>query len=112
MKLNIIFNILMQKKESEANEWNSEYKSNNGMEKDYDEEDTDSFVDNLKHFTPATQSRFIEQNKKDTSKKTSTASNETNEDSRNLNKQDFHKMSSSSYENPNQVRIIYYLREI
>lgn len=102
----------MQKKESEANEWKNEHKSNKGTEEDYDEEDTDSFVDNLKHFTPATKSRFIDQNKKDTSKKTSAASNDTNEDSRNSSKQGFHKMSANSYENQNQVRIIYYLYQL
>lgn len=84
----------MQRKENEhtSNEESDEYVSE-------DNDDDDYFVDNLKHFTNATQSRFIENNVKEITQKASTSTNDTSF-------QDLHKLSTQSNGLPNQVYVL------
>ena len=63
--------------------------------------DDDYFVDNLKHFSNATQSRFIGSSQKDITQKASTSTNDTTECSKSF--QDLHKLSSQSSGLPNLV---------
>lgn len=75
----------IQKKDNSSDEEPDEYYSEGN--------DNDYFVDNLKHFSNATQSRFIESSQKDITQKVSTSTNDT-ESSKSF--QDLHKLSSQS----------------
>ena len=83
----------IQKKDNSSDEESDEYFSEGN--------DDDYFVDNLKHFSNATQSRFIGSSQKDITQKASTSTNDTTERSKSF--QDLHKLSSQSSGLPNLV---------
>ena len=89
----------MQRKEKE----NIQKKASDEESDEYFSEgkDDDYFVDNLKHFSNATQSRFIGSSQKDITQKASTSTNDTTECSKSF--QDLHKLSSQSSGLPNLV---------
>lgn len=95
----------MRKASGSNNQSNQKNKIDSSYENSSEGEDEDDFVDNLKHFSTASQSRFFEKITKDTLPKTSTSSNDTTEPSKSFINQDIHKLSSISCNIPNQVNI-------
>lgn len=95
----------MQKASRSNHQSNQKNKIDSSYESISEGEDEDDFVDNLKHFSTASQSRFFEKTTKDTLPKTSTSSNDTTEPSKSFINQDIHKLSSISCNIPNQVKI-------
>lgn len=94
----------MQKDQRFTSQSNKKKEIDSSYENISEGEDEDDFVDNLKHFSTAAQSRFFEKTTKDP--KTSTSSNDTTEPSNSFITQEIHKLSSISCNTPNQVIII------